>query len=184
MSDHPRTIDNGAGERLTFLAPRSDERGELQEATNTVAPGSGPPMHVHHLQEEVLTVERGTMGWQRLGEEEHVATSGETVAFAPGDTHRFWNAGDDELVCSGYVRPPDNLEYYLTKVFESMRANGGKRPRLFDAAFLLTRYRSECGMTDIPRPVQRFVFPVVLFIGRLRGLHRRFADAPEPVSRG
>ena len=35
MSDYPRTIDNGAGELLTFSAPRSDERGELQEATNT-----------------------------------------------------------------------------------------------------------------------------------------------------
>jgi len=184
MSDYPRTIDNGGGEHLTFLAPRTDAHGELQEATNTVAPGSGPPMHVHLLQEESITVERGTMGWQRHGGEEQIAHVGETVTFPPGDTHRFWNAGDDELVASGYVRPPDNLEYYLTNVFESMRANGGKRPRLFDAAFLLTRYRSEFGMTDIPAPVQRVVFPIVLFLGRLRGLHRRFADAPEPVSRG
>lgn len=71
ISDHPHTIDNGAGERLTFLGIRSDEQGEYLEVTNTVSPGSGPPMHVHHLQEEGLTVDRGTMGWQRLGEEEH-----------------------------------------------------------------------------------------------------------------
>jgi hypothetical protein len=31
--------------------------------------------------------------------------------------------------------------------------------------------------------VQRVVFPIVLAIGRLRGLQRRFADAPEPVTR-
>ena len=183
MSDYPRTIDNGAGERLTFSLARSDERGDYQEATNSVQPGSGPPMHVHHLQEEALTVERGTMGWQREGEDERIARSGETVTFAPGEMHRFWNAGDDELVCSGYVRPPDNVEYFLTKVFESTRANGGKRPRLFDAAYLLSRYRSEFGMADIPRPVQRFVFPVVVAIGRVFGLHRRFAGAPEPVTR-
>ena len=183
MSDYPRTIDNGAGEKLTFHGIRSDERGEYLEATNSVSPGSGPPMHVHYLQEESLTVERGTMGWQRDGGEEQVAGPGETVTFAPGEMHRFWNAGEDELVCTGYVRPPDNLEYFLTQIFASTRANGGKRPRLFDAAYLLSRYRSEFGMADIPAPVQRFVFPVVVAVGRLLGRDRRFAGAPEPVSR-
>lgn len=183
MNQHPYTIDNGAGERLTFVGIRSDDEGEYLEARNAVAPGSGPPMHVHHLQEEVLTVERGTMGWQRLGEEEHLARSGESATFGPGEVHRFWNAGDDELICTGYVRPPDNVEYFLTQVYASTRANGGRRPRLYDAAYLMSRYRSEFGMAEIPRPVQRLVFPIVLAVGRLLGLHRRFADAPEPVSR-
>jgi mannose-6-phosphate isomerase-like protein (cupin superfamily) len=183
MSDHPRTIDNGAGEELTFLAVHTDEHGEYLEAKNSVSPGSGPPMHVHYLQEESLTVERGTMGWQRQGEEELLAQRGETVTFAPGEVHRFWNAGEEELVCTGYVRPPDNLEYFLTGIFASTRENGGKRPRLFDAAYLLSRYRSEFGMADIPAPVQRLVFPVVVAVGRLFGLQRRFADAPEPVTR-
>jgi mannose-6-phosphate isomerase-like protein (cupin superfamily) len=183
MSGYPRTIDNGAGERLTFLGIPSDERGEYAEARNSVSPCSGPPMHVHHLQEESLTVERGTMGWQRHGEEGHVAGPGETVTSAPGEMHRFWNAGEDQLVCTGDVRPPDNLEYFLTQIFASTRENGGRRPRLFDAAYLLSRYRSEFGMAQIPAPVQRFVFPVVVAIGRVFGLERRFADAPEPVSR-
>jgi quercetin dioxygenase-like cupin family protein len=183
MSDYPRTIDNGAGERLTFVGIRSDEQGEYLEAENAVSPGSGPPMHVHHLQEESLTVERGTMGWQRQGGEEQLARAGESVTFAAGEAHRFWNAGDDELVCTGWVRPPDNVEYYLTQIYASMRANGGKRPRLFDAAYLTSRYRSEFGMAEIPQPVQRVVFPIVVAIGRLFGRHRRFAGAPEPVRR-
>jgi quercetin dioxygenase-like cupin family protein len=183
MPDYPHTIDNGAGERLTFLGTRSDERGEYGEARNEVSPGAGPPMHVHYLQEESLTVERGTMGWQRHGEEEQLARSGESVTFAPGEMHRFWNAGDDVLVCRGYVRPPDNVEYFLTQIYASTRANGGRRPRLFDAAYLLSRYRSEFGMADVPAPVQRVVFPLVVSIGRLLGLHRRFAGAPEPVTR-
>jgi quercetin dioxygenase-like cupin family protein len=183
MSAYPRTIDNGAGEELTFLGTRTDERGEYVEARNTVKPGSGPPMHVHRLQEESLTVERGTMGWQRQGDEEQLAGPGETVTFAPGEVHRFWNAGDDDLVCSGYVRPPDNLEYFLTQIYASTRENGGTRPRLFDAAYLVSRYRSEFGMAEIPAPVQRFVFPVVVAVGRLLGKGRRFAGAPEPVKR-
>jgi quercetin dioxygenase-like cupin family protein len=183
MTDYPHTIDNGAGERLTFLGIRSDERGEYLELRNSVSPGSGPPMHAHYLQEEALTVESGTMGWQRAGEEEQIARSGDSVTFAPGEVHRFWNAGDDELIGTGYVRPPDNLEYFLTHIYASTKAKGGKRPRLFDAAYLSSRYRSEFGMAEIPAPVQRVVFPLVVAVGRLFGLHRRFADAPEPVRR-
>lgn len=182
MSHYPHTIDNGAGERLTFLGAGSDERGEYVEARNAVSPGQGPPMHVHHLQEESLTVEQGTMGWQRKGHEEQRAGRGETVTFAPGELHRFWNAGDDELICSGLIRPPDNIEYFLTKLFESTRENGGKRPRPFDAAYLVQRYRSEFGIAEIPVPVQRILFPIVVGVGSLLGLQRRFAGAPEPVS--
>jgi quercetin dioxygenase-like cupin family protein len=183
VSHHPHTIDNSAGERLTFLGVRSDEQGEYLEVRNSVSLGSGPPMHVHHLQEEVLTVERGTMGWQRLGEEEHLARGAESVTFAPGEVHRFSNAGDDELICTGFVRPPDDLEYFLTQIYASTRANRGRRPRLFDSAYLLSRYSSEFAMADVPRHVQRIVFPIVLVVGRLPGLHRRFAGAPAPVSR-
>jgi succinyl-CoA synthetase beta subunit len=38
-------------------------------------------------------------------------------------------------------------------------------------------------MTEIPAPVRRLVFPAVAAAGRLLGLHRRFADAPQPARR-
>jgi quercetin dioxygenase-like cupin family protein len=183
VTSYPHTIDNGAGERLTFLAVRSDDRGEYVDVRNSVDPGAGPPMHVHYLQEEGLTVERGTVGYQTQGGVERTAGQGETVTFAPGEAHRFWNAGDDELVCTGFIRPPGNVEYFLTEMYASMRRSGGDRPGLFDAAYLGHRYRSEFAMTEIPAPVRRFLFPVIAAAGRLRGLHRRFADAPEPVRR-
>jgi quercetin dioxygenase-like cupin family protein len=183
MTDYPRTIDNGAGERLTFVAVRRDERGEYIECRNSVDPGAGSPMHVHHLQEEALTVERGTIGYQSEGGPEKTAGPGETVTFAPGESHRFWNAGEDELVCTGYVRPPANFEYFLTEVYASMRRRGGDRPAFFDGAYLGHHYRSEFELTEVPTPVRRLVFPVIAAAGRLLGLHRRFVDAPEPVGR-
>ncbi len=183
MYEHPHTIDNGSGEQLTFVAVRQDEQGEFLEVRNTVSPGAGPPMHAHHLQEEALTVERGTMGYQVLGEEERRADAGETATFAPGVAHRFWNTGDDELVCTGQVRPPDNIEYFLTEIYASMRRSGGDRPGLFDAAYLSLRYRDEFEMLAIPRPVQRVLFPLIVAVGKLFGRHRRFAGAPEPVRR-
>lgn len=47
LSTHSHTIDNGAGERLTFVAINSDERGQYIECRNSVASGAGPPMQVH-----------------------------------------------------------------------------------------------------------------------------------------
>ncbi len=183
MFTYPHTIDNGHGERLTFLRRVSTPQGEVLEAENCVQPGAGPPMHVHHHQEESLTVVQGRIGYQRPGEEPRYAEAGETVTFGPGEHHRFWNAGEDELRCTGYIRPPDSIEYFLRGIYESQKRSGGVRPDPFDAAYLAWRYRDEFAMTDIPRFVQRFVFPVQVFVGRLLGKYRRYADAPEPVRR-
>ena len=40
----------------------------------------------------------------------------------------------------------------------------------------------EFGMLAVPRPV-RFLFPVIVAVGRLLGWDRRFAGAPEPIRR-
>jgi quercetin dioxygenase-like cupin family protein len=180
---YPHTIDNGAGERLTFHRRVPGPDGDRVEGENHVAPGAGPPMHVHHHQDEGLTVKRGRMGYQRLGEPERFAGPGETVVFRRGEVHRFWNAGDEELHCAAYVEPADNFEYFLGGIFDSMRRNGGTRPHPLDAAFLTRRYRSEFAMTAIPAAVQRFVFPVLVAVGTLLGRYARYADAPTPIRR-
>jgi quercetin dioxygenase-like cupin family protein len=180
---YPHTIEDGAGERLTFLRRVPGVRGDRLEVENVVAPGSGPPMHVHHWQEEALTVQRGRMAYQRLGEAPRFAGPGETVTFPPGDVHRFWNAGDDDLHASGYIEPADNIEFFLAALFDSRRRNGGVRPHPLEAAFLARRYRSEFAIREIPALVQRFVFPVLIGVGTLLGRYARYADAPEPVRR-
>jgi quercetin dioxygenase-like cupin family protein len=180
---YPHIIENGAGERIIFLRKLPGPAGERLEVENVVKPGSGPPMHTHHFQEETLTVQQGRIGYQRLGEAAQFAGPGETVTFKPGEPHKFWNAGDDDLRCMGYIEPADNVEYFLTEIYDSTRRNGGTRPDPFEAAFLTTRYRSEFTMQEIPAAVQRLVFPVQVAIGRLLGRYRRYADAPAPVRR-
>lgn len=180
---YPHTIDDGAGERLTFVRRVSGPNGDRIEAENVVAPGSGPPMHVHHYQSESLTVVQGRIGYQRPGGPECFAGPGETVTFPAGDAHRFWNAGEDDLVCRGYIEPADNIEYFLGEMFASRKRNAGVRPSLFDVAFLATRYRSEFSVVEVPAPVQRALFPAVLAVGRLLGKYERYADAPAPVVR-
>jgi uncharacterized cupin superfamily protein len=180
---YPHTIENGAGERITFLRRVAGAAGDRLEGENVVKPGVGPPMHVHHLQEESFTVREGRMGYQRPGEPPQFAGPGETVTFGPGDAHRFWNAGESDLRCTGHVEPADNVEYLLTELFESTKRSGGTLPGLFDAAFLMTRYRSEFETMAVPPMVQRLLFPVVVAVGRLLGRYQRYADAPTPVRR-
>jgi hypothetical protein len=132
--------------------------------------------------EEVFTVVEGRLGVLLLGESPKFYEEGETAAFPPGIPHKFWNAGTGLLRCKAYVHPAHNFEYFLTHIYDSMKANGGKQPGTFDAAYLLDRYRSEFDMLDIPSFVKKVIFPVVLFLGKLLGMHRKFGGAPEPVA--
>ena len=181
MHTYPYKIENGSGEELVFLGVAGAESGERLEVEVRAQPGAGPPMHVHYLQEEAMTVVSGKLGFQTAGEEPRYAGPGETKIFACGVGHRWWNAGATELHCTGWARPPHNVEYFLTALFGSMKRAGRKRPDFFDAAFLLTRYRSEIRMLDIPAIVQTVAFPVLLAIGKLVGKYDRFQGAPEPV---
>jgi quercetin dioxygenase-like cupin family protein len=180
---YPHTIDDGAGERLTFLRRVPGARGPRLEGENRVAPGAGPPMHVHHFQDEGLTVVAGRLAHQRPGEAPSYAGPGETVIFRAGEAHRFWNAGDDVLHCTAWVEPADNLEFFLGELFASRRRNGGRRPDAFDAAFLAHRYRAEFTLVAMPALVRRVALPLVVAVGTLLGRYRRYADAPAPVRR-
>ena len=140
-------------------------------------------MHVHHLQTETMTVDSGRVGYAIAGEAERFAGPGEIVTFGPGVEHRFWNAGDERARCRGEVYPPHNLEYFLTQVFASIAAHGG-RPGAFDGAFLMTRYRAEFAMTAIPRlGAAASSSRSRPRLGRLFGRYGHFADAPAPVRR-
>ena len=177
----PVTISSKTGEEITFLRVTINADGkEVLEIENKVAPKAGPPMHIHWKQDECLTVVKGKMGYRVLGEEVKYAGPGETLLFERGVAHKFWNAGEDVLQCTGWATPPHNIIYFLSEIYKSTDANNG-RPGSFDAAYLLNRYRSEFDMVEIPGFVKKVIFPVTLFMGKLQGKHKKFKDAPEPV---
>jgi quercetin dioxygenase-like cupin family protein len=181
MTTYPIQIDNGHGEVLTFERLVPTPEGDRLEVSNMVRPQAGPPMHVHYLQDECLTVLAGRLGYQVEGEEPRYAGVGESVMFRRGVAHRFWAEGEMTLRTSGYVEPANNIVYFLSAIYRSMRANGG-RPSAFDSAYLLHRYRSEFGMRDIPAFATRFVFPVLRVIGGLTGRFKEFERGPAPRS--
>jgi hypothetical protein len=139
-------------------------------------------MHVHYLQEEAALVVRGRLGYQVFGGQPQFAGPGELVVWPAGTPHKWWNAGNDELHMTGWCSPPHNVEFFLATLFSSTKANGGRRPGLFDAAFLATRYRNEFALLEVPIVVRRIAIPIVYAIGAVLGKYRRFKDAPAPVA--
>lgn len=178
---HPHTINNGSGEEITFLRIVHEKDGDRLELRNRVEPGSGPPMHVHHLQDECLMVVQGKIGTQIAGQAPVFYEAGQTALFKRGESHRFWNAGEDVLICEGWVKPAHNLEYFLTEVYKSVKANGGHEPSKLDGAFLLTKYKSEFDMGDIPGFVKNVIFPITVFFGKITGKYKKFDGSPEPL---
>jgi mannose-6-phosphate isomerase-like protein (cupin superfamily) len=182
MRQYPYTIDNGHGEQLTFTGVSHGPDGDRVGAEGVAQPGAGPPMHVHYLQEEGARVVTGRLGYQVRGEEAKFADVGDIVVWPAGTPHKWWNAGTTELRMTGWCKPPDNIEFFLGALFASAKENGG-RPALFDAAFFITRYRSEFAMLELPAFVRRILIPILYGVGRVLGKHDKYRDAPEPITR-
>lgn len=171
---------NKNGETLTITKSAAETNGEITEFEGTDEPGVGPPMHVHFRQEEKIKVEKGKMR-VKTPTKEFSLTEGQEYTFQPGEAHQFWNEGEETLRYSGHVKPSNNYEYFITNIYKSANEANDDKPGAFDAAFLLTRYKSEMDMLVIPKPVKLIVFPILLGIGKLTGRFKKFAGAPAPV---
>ena len=116
-----------------------------------------------------------------MGEEERFAEPGEEVLFKRGVPHRFWNAGEEVLNCVGWVNPPNTLAFFLKSLYAAIDKGTGGRPENFDSAYLMTRYKSEYDIPEIPSFVKKIIIPITYFIGKLLGKYKHFENAPEPV---
>ncbi|MGZ5248461.1 MAG: cupin domain-containing protein, partial [Flavitalea sp.] len=174
-------IENCIGEKLIFNELVQEPDGDRLLVENYVQPGIGPLMHTHWMQDECLTVISGKIGYKVKGGEEKFAGEGESVLFKKGVAHRFWNAGDTILHCKGYIKPANTIVFFLSSIFEAQNKAGGARPEAFDSAYLLTRYKSEYDLNDIPWLVKNTVIPITYQVGKLLGKYDHFKNAPEPV---
>jgi mannose-6-phosphate isomerase-like protein (cupin superfamily) len=177
----PLTIKNHLGEELIFHRTEIDEGEEKLIIENYVAPNTPPIKHTFYKQDECLIVLHGKIGYQLEGEEPKYAGVGETVFFKRGVTHCFWNAGKDELNCFGWIKPANNIIFYLTALYNSVNETGTEKPNRFDSAYLLYRYRNEFDIPEIPKFVKSLVVPAAYGIGKLSGKYRKFRSAPQPV---
>ena len=177
----PHTISNPFGEELTFHSVEIENGSLKMNVINKLQPGSGPPFRVHFKQDACLTVVKGRLGYQIRGLQEKYIGEGESVKFQRGQFHRFWNAGEDILECTGWLQPANSIDFFLTGIYQSMTKSGKATGDRFDNAFLLTRYKSEYEMENTPPFVQKVVLPMTVVVGRLLGKYSHFKYAPKPL---
>ncbi|MFL5740941.1 MAG: cupin domain-containing protein [Flavisolibacter sp.] len=177
----PHTIKNHLGEELIFHRTEIEDGEEKLIIENYVAPHTPPIKHTHYQQDETLIVLHGKMGYKIGTGEPRYATVGEKAVFKRGQVHSFWNAGEDELNCFGWIQPAHNIIFYLTALFNAINESGTDKPEQFAGAYLLYRYRKEHDLPGLPRFVKSFVIPATYQIGKLTGRYKKFHDAPAPL---
>jgi uncharacterized cupin superfamily protein len=79
MHTYPHKVENGENEVITFLGVVRDRDGDRMEVELLAPPDVGAPMHLHHLQEEAMTVLAGKLGLQFAGEQPRYVEPGETI---------------------------------------------------------------------------------------------------------
>jgi mannose-6-phosphate isomerase-like protein (cupin superfamily) len=131
----------------------------------------GPPLHIHHLEGEEGVIVSGTLSAEVDGKQSTFGP-GESVHLPHGVPHRWWNAGDQELVFEGYTHPAVDLDRYLQAVFEVINAGPPNRPPLIYMAHLALRHRRTQSVLVMPQPIQKVLFRVAFLLGTLLGKYR------------
>jgi len=88
------TIEGPAGGPLTFKVRGEQSNGALTAFENVIAPGDGPPLHVHANEDEAWYVVEGDLRF-RLDDEITSATAGSFVFVPRGTPHCFQNVGSE-----------------------------------------------------------------------------------------
>jgi mannose-6-phosphate isomerase-like protein (cupin superfamily) len=182
MTDFLTLKNRHTGETLRMRRIR-DARGQMiLTLDGSLPPGTnGPPPHIHFYEHEEGTVKAGTFG-ARVGNKRIVVTAGESAALPKGVVHAWWNEGNDMLEFSGRVVPVVDFDRYLQAIFAVMNAGPSGKPPIFYLAHVLWRHRHTQQLAMPPRAIQRILFPLVLFIGRLLGKYRGDAWPGSPAS--
>ena len=171
MDNCLRLENRRTGEILMIRRVRDAQGQVVLALEGTLPPGtSGPPLHIHLREDEVGIVAAGTLGAQ-IGTEKIVVPTGGSVTLPKGVVHRWWNAGDDLLEFNGHAVPGVDLDRFLQAMFAVLNASSG-RPSIFYLAHVLWRHRETQQLMIPPPPIQKLLFPVVLFIGRILGKYR------------
>jgi len=91
--DEGLRLPSGPGRDLVFKVTGEDTRGVLEYFICEVAPHGGPPLHLHHNQDETLHVQSGRFK-VRIGDQEHILETG-GFAYMPAELpHAFLNLTD------------------------------------------------------------------------------------------
>jgi quercetin dioxygenase-like cupin family protein len=110
-ADEGLRLRSGPGRDLVFKLTGEDTRGALDYFIVEVAPHGGPPLHVHHHQEETIHVLNGRFR-VRIGDERHTLDSGGFAYLPAGLPHTFLNLTDEPAEIVVVYTPGGGHRFY------------------------------------------------------------------------
>jgi quercetin dioxygenase-like cupin family protein len=106
----------GPGVCLRFLATGKDTNGAYTQVEHVVAPGGGPPAHLHQREDETWYVVEGRVEF-RIGDVTLLAQPGDYLRGPRGTAHVFQNVGERTArVLITFV--PAGIEHFFMEVFQ------------------------------------------------------------------
>jgi mannose-6-phosphate isomerase-like protein (cupin superfamily) len=166
-----RLENKHTGEILELWRGRENGEPILHLRGSLPAKSEGPPLHIHHLEDEEGLVTAGTLS-ALVGGKRVTVETGQRVLLPKGVPHRWWNEGSVPLAFEGTTRPGVDLDRYLQAVFEIMNASPPDRPSLFYMAHASLRHRRTQTVLIMPPAVQSVLFRVIVAVGTLLGRYR------------
>lgn len=186
MISKGQTIENPVtGERMTFVETSASTGGEYCLIELRADPGSTvAAAHVHASQTETFEVISGTLGAKVAGRT-ITAEAGATVIVLPGEAHKWWNAGDDELVFRCEVRPALQFESLIETMF-SLAADGKTNrkgmPNPFRLAVIAKAHFDTVQLPVVPAWLQRAALAMGAPVGKAMGFAPTYASRPTPAT--
>ena len=112
-----RAVSAPAGQ-LTFKARGVETGGALTLFETVVAPGEGPPLHIHVDDDEFIYVLEGQLRF-RLGDAVQEAPAGSFVFIPKGLAHTWQNAGDSSArFLVGFAPAAPGMERFFERTAE------------------------------------------------------------------
>lgn len=125
-------FQSGPGRDLLFKVTGEDTGGAFDYFIVDVAPKGGPPLHVHHSQEETIHVLKGRYKI-RIGEDVFHCGEGGFAYLPSGVPHTFLNLTDDPGEIIVIYVPGGGHKFY--EEFGPVSRNGAPDPKVIGALF-------------------------------------------------
>lgn len=164
-------INPVTGERMTFIRTSADTGGEYVLIELVAEPDTFvAAAHVHPAQVETEVVS-GTLG-ARVAGRQIEAHAADTLVVEPGQAHKWWNAGNGELVFRCEIRPALQFESLIETMF-SLAADGLTNekgmPNPFRLAVIARAHFDTARLPFPPVALQRPALAVGALLGRSLG---------------
>jgi mannose-6-phosphate isomerase-like protein (cupin superfamily) len=167
-------------ERMTFLRTSAQTGGDHVLVELRSAPGGFvAAAHTHPAQIETFEIVSGTLG-AKVGRRQVEARAGETLVVDQGTPHKWWNAGDDELVFRCEIRPAGQFEQLIETMF-SLAADGKTNrkgmPNPLRLAVIAEHHFADVQLPFPPPALQRLGLALGAPLGRLLGYRPVYVPA-------